>query len=121
MKTFIKYTQEQKEDYYMNKFLEMERKNTLLRQSVVNAHEIDKIGSVYVVKGSKKCNQLNNVLSSEEYIKNDYKSKYYAKRSTGMDHHSAVKELHEEFQRKVAISSRDWTNLKLAERDSKLL
>lgn len=114
--SYTNYTQEEKNDYYLKKFLEMERENTALRETVVTTREVDKIGSVFVVLNSKKCNQLNKVLSSEEYLKNDYKSKYYGKRSTGMDHNAAVKELKEEYQRKVAISKYDWTNLKLAER-----
>ena len=43
-------------------------------------------------------------------------SKYYSKRYSGTDHDKAVKELKKEFKRKVAITNRDWTNLKLAER-----
>ena len=89
---YKKYTQEEKEDYYMNKFLEMEKKNKLLRDAVIAPDKVDKVGSVYVVKGSYHCNQLNKVLSSDEYLKNDYKSKYYGKRSTGSSHDEAIKE-----------------------------
>ena len=105
----------------MKKFQEMEKKNKMLRDSVIAADKVDKVGSVYVVKGSLNCNRLNKVLSSAEYIKNDYKSKYYGKRSTGSSHDEAVKEMNIDYQKKVAITSRDWTNLKLAERDGKLL
>lgn len=119
--SYKKYTQEEKEDYYMKKFQQMERKNKQLRDSVIASNKIDRIGPIYVVKGAYNCNRLNKVLSSAEYIKNDYKSKYYGKRSTGSSHDEAIKELNADYQKKVAITSRDWTNLKLAERDGKLL
>ena len=101
--------------------MEMEKKNKKLRDLVIASDKVDKVGCVYVVKGSMNCNRLNKVLSSTEYIKNDYKSKYYGYRSTGISHSEAIKELNAEYQKKVAITSRDWTNLKLAERDGKLL
>jgi len=108
------YSEEEKSEYFMKKSTEFSRKNNqLIKHSV---KEIDKVGNVFVTRDGPKAEQLNKVLSSEEYRQNDYRSNYYANRSFGMTHEEAKKESSKEVRRKVAISNNDLIRLKLIER-----
>lgn len=109
------YSDKEKKEYFLKKSNEFSRENSKLRQSIDNK-TFDCIGNVFITDNHYQSNELNKVLSSEKYLKNEYMSKYYSKRYSGIDHDKAVKELKKEFKRKVAITNRDWTNLKLAER-----
>ena len=109
------YSDKEKKEYFLKKSNEFSRKCTELRETV-DKKRFDCVGNVFIADNHYQSNELNKVLSSEKYLKNEYMSKYYGKRYSGIDHDKAVKELKKEFKRKVAITNRDWTNLKLAER-----
>ena len=108
------YSEKEKADYYRKKSTEYSRlNNQMINYSV---KEIDKVGNVFVTRDAIKAEQLNKVLSSEEYRQNDYRSDYYANRSFGMSHDEAKRESGKSVKRKVAISNNDLIKLKLIAR-----
>ena len=112
---FKQYSEKEKKEYFLRRANEFSRKNNELRQTIDKKY-IDCIGNVFIASDDHQANQLNKLLSSEKYLKNEYMKQYYYKRYSGISNDDAVKQLKKEYKRKVAISNRDWTNLKLAER-----
>ena len=96
------YSDKEKKEYFLKKSNEFSRKNTELRETV-DKRKFDCVGNVFITDNHYQSNELNKVLSSEKYLKNEYMSKYYVKRYSGKNHDEAVKELKKEFKRNIQL------------------